>query len=501
MDNFGKKLLGFTAVAFVSSAITIGAYTILNNKNVEPEIRYVEWNNVGMNSNGQFVNVSNPINQVIDFTSVADMSVNAVVSIRSTVTPKQSRQMPQIPDPFLQFFFGDGYNSSPTPQQQTSSGSGVIISNDGYIITNNHVIEGGDKVEVILNDKRMFNAKIVGTDQSTDLALLKIEGEEFPMLKFGNSDMLKVGEWVLAVGNPMGLNSTVTAGIVSAKGRAIGAGKSMSIESYIQTDAAVNPGNSGGALVNANGELVGINTMILTQTGSYIGYSFAVPSNIAIKIVNDLKEYGSVQRALLGVTIIEMSADLAKDKKIDFINGVYIESVNDRSSAKEAGLKKGDIITAIDGEKINSSSKLQELISLHHPGDKIVITIVRDEKEKEIEVILKNQQGNTSITKPSDFGALGAGFAELNNEKKNSYGISSGVEVVGIKDGKFQRAGIRKGFIILNINGEVVNSTDDIERIYNSIQNSSSRDKVMFITGIYPNGRSAYYAVDIAIEE
>lgn len=497
MSNYGKKLLSLTAVALISSSVSIGAYSILNNKEEEKTAEFVS---NGMDINGRFINVSNTSNQAIDFTGVADMSVNAVVSIRSTTTPKQSRQIPQMQDPFFQFFFGQGYNT-PAPRPQVSSGSGVIISNDGYIITNNHVIEGADKVEVTLNDKRMFNAKIVGGDPSTDLALLKIEGEDFPMLQFGNSDMLRVGEWVLAVGNPMGLTSTVTAGIVSAKGRSIGTGKSMSIESYIQTDAAVNPGNSGGALVNTNGELVGINTMILSQTGNYIGYSFAVPSNIAIKIVNDLKEYGIVQRALLGVSIIEMNADFAKEKDIDFINGIYIESINDRSSAMEAGLKRGDIIIAVDGIETYTTSKLQEQISLHHPGDKVIITIIRNGKEKDIEVTLKNQQGDTSITKPSDYGVLGAGFAELTDKQKSSYGISSGVEVSGIKEGKFQRAGIRKGFIILNINGEVVSSSDDIERIYNTIQNSSARDKVMFITGIYPNGRSAYYAVDIANSE
>ncbi|MBR4154270.1 MAG: PDZ domain-containing protein, partial [Paludibacteraceae bacterium] len=271
-----------------------------------------------------------------------------------------------------------------------------------------------------------------------------------------------------------------------------------SIESYIQTDAVINSGNSGGALVNTKGELIGINTLIISETGRYIGYSFAVPSNIAIKIVNDLKEYGNVQRALLGVSIIEMNADFAKEKNIDFISGVYIESVSDRSSAKEAGLEKGDIITAVDGIAISTTSNLQEQISLHHPGDKIIVTVSRNGKFKDIEVLLKNQQGDTSITKASDYGVLGAGFAELTKDKKSSLGISYGVEVAGVKEGKFEQAGIRKGFIILNINGEIVNNPNDIERIYNTIQNSSNRDKVMFITGMYPNGRSAYYAIDIS---
>ena len=498
MKKYGKTLLSFAAVALISSSISVGAYAILSGDNKEMHENYFGFNNGEQNNNVCLVNTSNSSVYAPDFTAIAENSLNAVVSIRVSSTEKTNRQIQQFQDPFFEFFFGDRFKGQQQPQMKIGTGSGVIISNDGYIITNNHVVANGDKYEVTLNDKRMFNAKLIGTDPSTDIALLKIEGEDFPILSFGNSDLLKVGEWVLAVGNPMGLNSTVTAGIVSAKGRTIGTGKSMSIESYIQTDAAVNPGNSGGALVNTNGELIGINTLIVSETGSYIGYSFAVPSNIAIKIVNDLKEYGTVQRALLGVTIIEMNADFANERGIDFINGVYIESVSDRSSAKEAGLEKGDIITGIDGINITSSSKLQELISLHHPGDKIIVTISRNGKIKDIEVVLKNQNGDTSITKSSDYGVLGVGFSELTKDKKSSLAISSGVEVTGVKDGKFQRAGIRKGFIIFNINGEIVNSPDDIERIYNDILNSANRDKVMFITGMYPNGRSAYYAIDIA---
>ena len=499
MGSFQKKLLSFAAVAFVSSAISVGAYALISN---ESSSRMTDMDIIGTEQRvaGDFVRVSNMAPQTMDFTQIAEKSVNAVVSIKSTITPKQTSRS-RIQDPFFEFFFGPG-REMPTPQQQPriGTGSGVIISSDGYIITNNHVIEGADKIDITLNDKRAFNAKVIGSDPSTDLALLKIEAKGLPMMKFGNSDLLKVGEWVLAVGNPMGLTSTVTAGIVSAKGRSIGTGKSMSIESYIQTDAAVNPGNSGGALVNTNGELVGINTMIVSQTGSYIGYSFAVPSNIAIKIVSDLKKYGCVQRAMLGVTIREMTAELAEEKDIDFVAGVYIVGVEERGSAKEAGLKEGDIIVAVDGTGIASVARLQEEISLHNPGDKVAITVVRDGKRKNIDVVLKNLQGDTSITQPTDFTSLGAAFSELTDKQKESYGISAGVEVTATKEGKFQRAGIRKGFIILNINGEIIYSPDTIERIYDDIQKSSSRDKVMFITGIYPNGKSAYYAVDLASE-
>lgn len=499
MESFQKKLLSFAVVAFVSSAVSVGAYALIK-KEASSSMTDMDVDGTEQSVSGNFVRVSNVAPQTIDFTQIAEKSVNAVVSIKSTITPKQSSSR-QFQDPFFEFFFGPG-KQIPAPQQQprVGTGSGVIISSDGYIITNNHVIEGADKIEITLNDKRAFNAKIVGSDPSTDLALLKIGAKDLPMMKFGNSDLLKVGEWVLAVGNPMGLTSTVTAGIVSAKGRSIGAGKSMSIESYIQTDAAVNPGNSGGALVNTNGELVGINTMIVSQTGSYIGYSFAVPSNIAIKIVSDLKEYGCVQRALLGVTIQEMSAELAKEKNIDFTAGVYIVDIAERSSAKEAGLKQGDIIVAVDGTSISTVARLQEEISLHHPGDKVTISIIRDGKRKNVEVLLKNQQGDTTITKPSDFTSLGAAFSELTDKQKETYGISAGVEVTAMTEGKFLRAGIRKGFIILNINGEIIDSADTIERIYDDIQKSASRDKVMFISGIYPSGKSAYYAVNLASE-
>lgn len=498
MESFRKKLVSFAVVALVSSAVSVGTYALVQ-KDISSSATNTGSFGTEQNIPGNFVRTSSVAPQSVDFTQIAEKSVNAVVSIKSTITPKQSKR--QIQDPFFEFFFGPGQQFS-TPQQQPTvgTGSGVIISSDGYIITNNHVIEGADKIDITLNDKRAFNAKVIGSDPATDLALLKIDAKDLPMMTFGNSDLLKVGEWVLAVGNPMGLTSTVTAGIVSAKGRSIGSSKSMSIESYIQTDAAVNPGNSGGALVNTNGELVGINTLILSQTGSYIGYSFAVPSNIAVKIVTDLKEYGCVQRAMLGVTIREMSAEFAEEKNIDFIAGVYIVEIADMSSAKEADLKPGDIIIAANGASISSVAKLQEEISLHHPGDKITITVMRDGKKKNIEVLLKNQQGNTTITKASDFTSLGVAFSELTDKQKEAYGISAGVEVVATKEGKFQRAGIKKGFIILNINGEIVDSTDTIERIYSDIVKSGSRDKVMFITGIYPNGKSAYYAVDLATE-
>lgn len=435
----------------------------------------------------------------LDFTQAAENTVNAVVSIR-TVTVAQPRS--GYRDPFLEFFFGPGYSQPRQPQQQQSGlGSGVIISSDGYIVTNNHVIQGADKLEVTLNDKRTFNGRIVGTDPNTDLALVKIEAENLPIVQFGNSDNLKVGEWVLAVGNPFGLTSTVTAGIVSAKARRISGNMTQSrldIESFIQTDAAVNPGNSGGALVNTVGELVGINTAIFSQTGNYAGYSFAIPSSIVSKVIGDLRKYGAVQRAVMGVSFQEITADFAKSKGLDILEGVYVAGVNDRSAAMEAGIKEGDIITAINGVKIANGAALQEQMSRFNPGDKITVTIYRNGRSEEKKLVLKNSQGGTEVTKAVQFGSLGASFKELTDTQRRELNTRTGVEVVGLKDGKFKSAGIREGFVILEVNNNVVSSVADMERIFEQITHSSSNRKVMFITGIYPNGKMMYYAVDLS---
>lgn len=434
----------------------------------------------------------------LDFTQAAESTVNAVVSIRTT-TMAQSRG--RYNDPFLEFFFGPGYSQPRQQQQQSGLGSGVIISSDGYIVTNNHVIQGADKLEVTLNDKRTFNGRIVGTDPTTDIALVKIEAEKLPTVQFGNSDNLKVGEWVLAVGNPFGLTSTVTAGIVSAKARRISGNMNqgrLDIESFIQTDAAVNPGNSGGALVNTAGELVGINTAIFSQTGNYAGYSFAIPASIVSKVIGDLKEYGAVQRAVMGVMFQEITADFAKSKGIEILEGVYVAQVNDRSAAMEAGIREGDIITAINGVKIANGAALQEQMSRFNPGDKITVTIHRNGTNEVKSLTLKNSQGGTEVTKAMKFGSLGASFKELTDTQRRELNTNTGVEVVGLKDGKFKSAGIREGFVILEVNNIAITSVSDMERIFDQITHSSSSRKVMFITGIYPNGKVMYYAVDLS---
>lgn len=451
-----------------------------------------------------------------DFTVAAENTINGVVSIKSYATPRgYSRGGNQggfFNDPFFEYFFGQpGGDQRQAPQReendgssqrQTGLGSGVIISNDGYIVTNNHVIDGAERLEVTLNDNRTFNATVVGTDPSTDIALVKIDAKDLPVIPMGDSENLKVGEWVLAVGNPFGFTSTVTTGIVSAKGRSIGSathGRTMGIESYIQTDAAVNPGNSGGALVNLAGELVGINTAIYSQTGNYAGYSFAVPTSIVKKVVSDIREYGAVQRAVLGISIRDLTPELAKKEDITAVTqGVYIGDVSERSSAFEAGLQKGDVIVKINGVNTDNTAQLQEQVAKYRPGDKISLTYVRDNKQKTVEVKLLNNQGTTKVTVAGSVTDLGCAFKKASEATLRQLGINSGVQVGDLKAGKFKDAGIRDGFIVYSVNDTRVASPDDIEKIYNAIMKSDSTDKVMFLRGVYPTGQRRYYAVDLA---
>ena len=451
----------------------------------------------------------------LDFTRAAESTINSVVSIKSYVTPRQQQFYGNDFDPF-EFFFGPGFGGQggsqrrqqQQPSQQKSepqpkgSGSGVISSEDGYIVTNNHVIDGAEKLEVTLNDNRKFNARVVGTDPNTDIALLKISATKLSPIVFGNSDDVKVGEWVLAVGNPFGLNSSVTAGIVSAKARGINKGNNVGIESFIQHDAAVNPGNSGGALVNVEGELIGINTMIYSQTGNYAGHSFAIPSSVVKKIITDIKQYGTVQRAVLGVSFTELDDEKAKENGITATTeGIYINKVNDRSAAKEAGLREGDVIVGLNGSNIKSGAQMLEEMSKLRPGDKATIKYYRDNKLKTTNVTFKNDQGTTRITKNSDFTSLGCAFTPVTAEEKEELGISNGVKVSGVRDGKFKDAGIGNGFIITDINNMRVNNQDEVEDIYNAIMRDKESDKVMFITGITTTGKKLYRAVDLADPE
>ncbi|MCY7360884.1 MAG: Do family serine endopeptidase, partial [Ignavibacteria bacterium] len=411
-----------------------------------------------------------------------------------TYTPNGSSRDQFLNEQFRQFFGERGFDNGP----QKGSGSGVIISNDGYILTNNHVIQDADELEVILNDKKSYKAKLIGTDPNTDIALLKINEDNLPFVSYGNSDDVKVGEWVLAVGNPFNLTSTVTAGIVSAKGRNINIIGSNSnqqkinpVESFIQTDAAVNPGNSGGALVNTRGELIGINTAIASQTGSYSGYSFAVPVNIAKKVTDDLLKFGVVQRAFLGVSIADIDAELAKEKGISNIEGVYIERVEEGGSADGAGIKAGDIITKINDVTVNSPAELQEQIVKFRPGNEIGVNLVRDGKTKELKVVLKNGDKNTSAVKKGEvvsLAALGGKLETISSTVAAKLKIQGGVKVTELKAGKLAATGVREGFIITKIDNQVVKNKEQLQEII-----ESKNDNMVSLEGIYPENSYSRY--------
>ena len=440
--------------------------------------------------------------QPVDLTEAAEKTVHGVVHIKSTVRSR-TQTYQEIPDIFDYMFGARPRQRQYQTQPQVGYGSGVILTSDGYIVTNNHVIEKADEIQVTLNDNRVFEATLVGADVNSDLALLKIEGDEFPVVPMGNSDDLKLGEWVLAVGNPFNLTSSVTAGVVSAKSRRIGIYDAEgSIEAFIQTDAAINMGNSGGALVNVRGELVGINAALESPTGTYAGYGFAIPTTIVKKVVADLKEYGSVQRAILGIMGKDLSAmlQLEENKNKDFgsIDGVYIVELTDGGGALAAGIEEGDVITAIDGKKVKTMTELQETVVQYRPGDKVTVTLLRNKKEKKVEVELKNSRGNTEIVKQADMEVLGAVFQDVPEQTRRQLNIGYGMQVSNVKNGLMKDEGIQKGYIILKINNKQIRSIDDIEQAYKEA--ADSPDQVLFITGVYPSGRRANYAVNLSEE-
>jgi Do/DeqQ family serine protease len=422
-----------------------------------------------------------------DFTTAAEKTVHGVVHIRSEFIRK-SNSYDYFFGPFREFF---GYPHGGS-QMYEGYGSGVIISRDGYIVTNNHVVEGANKIEVTLNDRHVYEGELIGRDPSTDLALIRIEEENLPFISFGNSDEVKIGEWVLAVGNPFNLTSTVTAGIVSAKARNINIlGVQGAIESFIQTDAAVNRGNSGGALVNMNGELIGINAAIASNTGSYAGYSFAIPVNIVKKVVNDFLDYGEVQRAYLGVVIREVNSRLADEKGLDVVSGVYIEELSDNGGAKDAGIQEGDVIRSINQQPTNTTSELLEVIGQHNPGDLVDVEVLREGENMNYMVELRNQRGSTEITTElaSEFQTeLGATFKPVSEELKKKLELDYGMQVEEVKDGILYKGGVEEGFIITEINDEDIKSLEDLENAMDKI-----RGGVIRIEGIYPNGMRMNY--------
>lgn len=435
--------------------------------------------------------------QPIDFRYAAAAATPAVVHVKSKIKTDMAAMRGSDPfkdmfgDDFFQFFQGPNPYRN-VPREQEATGSGVIISADGYVVTNNHVVDGAQEIEITLHNNKAYKAKVIGKDKDTDIALLKVEDSDLPFVKLANSDSVLVGEWVLAVGNPFNLSSTVTAGIVSAKGRNInilGGGNTQkgntAIESFIQTDAAVNPGNSGGALVNVNGELVGINTAIASPTGTYAGYSFAVPSNIVHKIVMDLKKFGTTQRGYLGVNIKNVDNELAKELKLDKPVGVYVENVNKGSAADEAGVKSKDVITKINGFAVNSSPELQEQVAKYSPGDKIDVELFRDGKLENIKVELKNKYNTTKIVENSSnvLETLGVKLENLSAKEKQQLGVNNGVKVIDIStDGKLAEfTDIKKGFVILQVDDEIVTSVDDFTKM---LQDKSGR---VVVEGVYPN--------------
>ena len=450
---------------------------------------------------------SAPAGQPVDLTYAAEKALPSVVHIKYVQNSKvQTVDVQSSPfdffDPFGGFFGRGGKQQRQvqTPKK-TATGSGVIISKDGYIVTNNHVVDGADELTVTLNDNQEFSARIIGADKTTDLALIKIDGKDLPAITIANSENVRVGEWVLAVGNPLGLNNTVTAGIISAKARSLGAN---GVESFIQTDAAINAGNSGGALVNTRGELVGINAMLYSQTGSYSGYGFAIPTAIMNKVVADIKEYGTVQRAMIGVsgTDVKNYVDSQKDKgeNIDLgtMEGVYVAEVVEGGAAEEAGIEKGDVITNVDGKQVTKMAELQEVIAQKRPGDKVSVTWLHNKKKNSKTVTLKNEQGNTKVVKNADMDVLGADFRPISDKQKEQLGINYGLEVIKVKGGKMKDAGVMKGFIIRSVNDQPMRTVEDLQDAVKAA--STSKDPVLVVRGVFPTGKKGYAIIDLGQE-
>jgi Do/DeqQ family serine protease len=451
--------------------------------------------------------------QPVDLTYAAEKSLPSVVYIKNTQNSKV--ETVEYSDPFEDFFsdpfggfFGRGRGNGNGGRRQrqvetpkrVAAGSGVIISADGYIVTNNHVVDGADELLVTLNDNKEYSARIIGADATTDLALIKIDGKNLPAIQIANSDDVKVGEWVLAVGNPLGLNNTVTAGIVSAKARSMGQG----VSSMIQTDAAINQGNSGGALVNTNGALIGINAMIYSQTGSNIGYGFAIPTTIMNKVVDDIKKYGTVQRAMIGIqgSDVNQYVDSEKEKgnEVDLgtMEGIYIAKVIDDGAAADAGLKEGDVITHIDGQKVKAFGELQNIIAQKRPGDKISINYLRNKAKKTATLTLKNEKGNTKVVKDADIDVLGGQFRPVTDAQKEQLNIGYGLQVIKVSGGKLKDAGVPQGFIIQHINEASIKTIEDLQEIVKEA--NKSKEPVLYIQGIYPTGKKGYFAVPLEDE-
>ena len=423
-----------------------------------------------------------------DFVAAAERTVEAVVHVKTTAERVQNYY-----NPFNDLFFGRP--STPQKFDIEGSGSGVILTEDGYIVTNNHVIKGAKKIVVTTSNNDEYEAKLIGTDPTTDIALLKIEGIDLTKVNVANSDEVRLGQWVLAVGNPFNLTSTVTAGIISAKGRDINIiDEQSAIESFLQTDAAVNPGNSGGALVNTLGELVGINTAISSRSGSFEGYSFAVPSNLMLKVVNDLKEYGRVQRAFIGINFNEVTPALSEELNLEINRGVYVANVISGGAADDVGIDKGDVIINVNGKPITSGADLTEALGQHRPGEKLSVVVNRSGKNKAFEVVLKNQLGTTEmLTKEEELlRSFGAELEDLSSTDKRRLGLRYGIRVSNVLGGRFENADISNDFIIVKLNNVYVENVESFERL---VRQFNPGDGVL-IQGFEPNGKANYYAFE-----
>ena len=451
-----------------------------------------------------------PAGQPVDLTYAAEKALPCVVYIKNTQNSKV--QTVEYSDPFEDFFsdpfggfFGRGQGGNGGKRQRqvqtpkrTDAGSGVIISADGYIVTNNHVVDGADELMVTLNDNKEYSARIIGADATTDLALIKIDAKNLPAIQIANSDDVKIGEWVLAVGNPLGLNNTVTAGIVSAKARSMNTG---GVTSMIQTDAAINQGNSGGALVNTAGALIGINAMLASPTGSNIGYGFAIPTSIMNKVVDDIKKYGTVQRAMIGIqgsdvnTYVDSEKEKGNEVDLGTMEGIYIAKVVDDGAAADAGLKEGDVITHIDGQKVTQFGELQGILAQKRPGDKINITYLRKKSKKTATLTLKNEKGNTKVVKDADLDVLGGQFRPITDSQKEQLNIGYGLQVLKVSGGKLKDAGVPQGFVIQRVNDQSIKTIEDLQNVVKDA--SKSKEPVLWIQGIYPTGKKGYFTVPL----
>ena len=497
-----KKIINVATPAVCAVALVLSVAAISKSNAANP-------------SSPNPVVASAPAGQPVDLTYAADKALPTVVYIKSVINSKV--QTVEYSDPFEDFFsdpfggfFGRGQGNNgngnnrkrqvQTPKR-AAAGSGVIISADGYIVTNNHVVDGADELTVTLNENsKEYSARIIGADKATDLALIKIDAKNLPAIVIANSDDVKVGEWVLAVGNPLGLNNTVTAGIVSAKARPMNTG---GITSMIQTDAAINQGNSGGALVNTRGELIGINAMLASPTGSNIGYGFAIPTSIVKKAIDDFKQYGTYQRAMIGIQggSVKDYVDAMKDQEKDVkdygtMEGVRIEKVVEDGAANEAGLEKEDVITAVDGQKVKTMGDLQGILAQKRPGEQVKVTYLRNKKEKTVTLTLKNEQGNTKVVKNADLDVLGGSFRAITDSQKEQLNIGYGLEVIKISGGKLKDAGMPKGFIIQKANDQSIKSIEDLQEVVKEA--STSKEPVLYIQGIFPTGKKGYFAVPLA---